>query len=163
MPSSRRDAAFKDVLQIETSHMRAERAAAPLRYASLHKRRRGPRTSAQQPKGLGVLRDWLLIDWSQLGLERALVRFPGEGRAQSDLIRQLGRVEGVCHIIECAHSGDVYALIVYGDHQEARELRAQLREFAGRMIWDTVISETQVPTIRAILGLARRAAVCVDL
>src|SRR2546423_544042 len=56
--------------------------------AGRHTRDRGSATSAER----AVFREWLLIAEAKLDLEVALLRFPGDGSHQADLLAALRRV-----------------------------------------------------------------------
>jgi hypothetical protein len=146
----------------------AVRADSALRAASRTKRRvpargrpgrkgAGP-TAAAHGQAQGIFREWLLVDESKLDLEAALIRFPGTGSRQNELIDGLGRTTGIRHVVETSRARDVYAIAVFAGPQARRELRAQLEELAAELIWEDVLWETQEPAIETWRNLAHRAA-----
>lgn len=142
------------------------RAVRGLKYEPSTRLRAGRHTSARvgtvRPEQ-AAFREWLLIHELRLDLEVAVVRFPGNGARQGDLIRALTDLPGVRHIIETAGVRDVLAIVVFSGPRERRDLQACLEEIAPRREWDDVLFETQEPTVRMWEALARRAAEAEDL
>ena len=165
IPSHAFDAYFKG-LGLRVRSDGAKRACRGLKYVPPTKRRAG-RSTAKRVGAVeldqAVFRDWLLVHELRLDLEVALVKFPGIGAHQGNLIRVLGQVAGVRHIIETAHVRDVFAIVVFSGPRERRELQARLEEVGERREWDDVLFETQEPTSRMWEDLARRAAATEDL
>lgn len=110
------------------------------------------------PAARGCFREWLLIDELRLSLEVALVRFPGAGSRQGELLAGLAATVGVRHVVETGHRRDVYAFVVFDGVQQRRELRARLEEFTKALEWDDVLFETHEPSIEMWRDLAHRAA-----
>jgi hypothetical protein len=119
--------------------------------------RHGKGTSAA-PSASGSFRDWTLVDELRLGLEIALVRFPGRGSRQDELLRGLSNTSGVRQILETARVRDVYAVLVFDGVHQRRALRARLEELTEDLEWDDVLYETHEPTAAMWRDLARRAA-----
>jgi hypothetical protein len=161
VPTGDYDTFFND-LKLAVRQAGALRAMRPLKYQPPAKQRAGRHTKDRRSAATAeraVFRDWLLIEEAKLDLEVALVRFPGDGSAQAELLAALRRVAGVRHIIETQRQRDLLALVVFQGVQRRRELRARLEEIAPRIEWDDVLFETQEPTRLLWKDLARRAAV----
>ena len=103
-----------------------------------------------------ALRGWQLVDERELGYKRALVRFPGEGARQADLLVALRRVSGVRQIIETRERRDVYAIVIFAPEEEDR-LLAKL-EGLGRCHWNGIGDEDHRPALRTWRTLLKRKA-----
>jgi plasmid stabilization system protein ParE len=136
------------------------RAMRPHRHQSPDKERacRKSETIEIRSGQRATFREWLLIDELALGLEVALVRFPGTGSRQHELLEGLERTPGVRHIIDRAHARDVYAVVLFQGARGRRELRARLEELAEAFFWDDVLWESQLPAIASWLSLAKESA-----
>ncbi|HAL27646.1 MAG TPA: hypothetical protein DCP25_13065 [Chloroflexi bacterium] len=151
------DAFFSDELGVIASRTGAEKAARPYRDVSERKLPRG--TAAVGPtRREPVLRDWLLIDEQRLDLETVLLRFPGDGRRQSDLLAMLNHLPGIRQVIETASRREVVAIAVFRDAQTKRRLRAALEEVAEHIIWEEVLTESHEPALRTWQVLTRAEA-----
>jgi hypothetical protein len=141
----------------------AVRAASEAKHRSTAKQRpgrkgassRAPTTTATT---ISAFREWLLIDELKLGLEVAIVTFPGDGAQQVELLNALRQTAGVRHIIETQRDRSIMAIVVFADAEHRRHLRAQFEELAERLYWDDVLYETQEPSILMWRDLAHRAA-----
>lgn len=142
----------------------ATRAASLRKQQSPTKVAPGRRPARRQTPRLDpVFREWLLIDEPRLGLELALLTFPGDGRRQTDLLEALRQTAGVRQIIETARKRDVVAIVLFAGPRERRDLRARLEEISHQIIWDDVISETHEPAPHTWRALALTAAAEEDL
>jgi len=103
-----------------------------------------------------VLRNWLLVDEPALGLRRALVRFPGEGARQADLIATLRRFRGVRQIFETRERRDVYAVVLHRPEEE--ETMVTALEGFGRCYWNGISLEEHEPAIESWASFLRRSA-----
>jgi hypothetical protein len=106
----------------------------------------------------GRVRDWILTDDIALDLEIAVVRFPGTGARQGDLLAALRGVNGVRHVLDLSHDRSVIAIVVFPDANHRRAIRAQLEEVSTSLEWDDVLFESQESTINTWRWLARAAA-----
>jgi hypothetical protein len=152
---------FFEELGLAVRQAGALRAQRPFKHHPPRKRRAGRNTHERSPAASqpdAAFREWLLIDELKLDLEVALVRIPGDGTKQTDLIGSLSRVAGVRHIVETQRDRDVWAFVVFDGARRRRELRAQLEELAPRLQWDDVLFETQAPMRLLWRDLAVRAA-----
>jgi hypothetical protein len=136
----------------------ASGAASLVKEQPLAKRRRGRQPSRRTAVLDAAVRDWLLIDELRLGIELAILRFPGDGTPQADLIRRLRATPGVRQLLETAHKRDVVAIVLFSGARGRQEVRAQVDEIAERVIWDDVLSETWDPAARTWRALALAAA-----
>jgi hypothetical protein len=153
--------AFFDELGLAVRQAGALRAQRPLRHHPERKRRAGRNTRVRSPAAPqpdATFREWLLIDELKLDLEVALVRFPGDGTRQTDLMAALCQVAGVRQIVETQRDRDIWAFVVFDGARRRRDLRARLEELAPRLQWDDVLFETQEPTRLLWRDLAVRTA-----
>src|SRR5690242_1849573 len=107
----------------------ARRAAFAARYRPPLLRSPGRRATSPSPdrKPAGTkFRDWLLIDELGLGLDLHLVRFPGDGRPQHELLRRLEELPGVRQIIDTGTDRTVYAVVTTNGPVHRRSVRAAL-------------------------------------
>ncbi len=143
----------------------SRRAATPYLEVSPHKKKRGPRAgSAVAAPRRTAIRGWLLVDEDKLGLEKALVRFPGNGRARPELRRALERLPAVRQVLELEHDRELVAVVVFADAEGRARVQAQLAELTtDARIWDGILRETQLPARQMWSDLARRAAQAEDL
>jgi hypothetical protein len=143
----------------------SRRAATPYLEVSPHKKKRGPaRAAAVAVPRRPAIREWLLVDESKLGLEKALVRFPGNGLARPELRRALERLAAVRQVLELEYDRELVAIVVFADAEARAALQAQLAELTtDARIWDGIIHETHLPARRLWSELARRAAAGEDL
>jgi len=149
---------FRDELGVAVGRNGAEAAAKPHRFESPHQKRRGSPAGPITRRD-SALRDWLLIDEQQLGLETALIRFPGDGRKQTQLIGMLDHLPGVRQVVETAPRREIVIVAVFSGARARQELRARLEEVAEQMIWDEILKETHVPSLVTWAALSREAAV----
>jgi hypothetical protein len=119
-------------------------------------RRAGEPLLHKAGKKSGALREWLLVDEHELGLEKATVRFPGAGERQQELLNALSQVAGVRQIIELERSFDILAIVVFQGRAERLDLQARLAELTPQRIWEDITSETSLPTV--LTWRARTAA-----
>jgi hypothetical protein len=139
----------------------ASRAGSKAKVRSGHRRRPGRKAAgghAVASSQSGTVRDSLAVNEIALGLELALVRFPGSGSRQSQLLANLKQAEGVRQIFETAHSRDVHAVVVFKGPRKRLELRARLEEFAHELFWDDVLFETSEPASATWQALTRDEA-----
>jgi hypothetical protein len=99
----------------------------------------------------------LLVEEHKLDLDTAVVRFPGVGKRQSDLLGKLLTVRGVRQILELATDRDLLVVVVFDGRSDRIRLRAELEELADSMTWEDIESETHRPAIATWKHLARRA------
>lgn len=156
------DQFFRTQLGVLVGQKSAARAATRVRGSSRSGEGRG-RPAKRGRRRKHVLRDWLLVDENELGLELALVRFPGSGRRQKELVEALGKLVGVRQIIETERSGDVLAIVMFSGLDVRRDLRARLEELSDRLFWDNVLSESHQPALATWRALATKAAVAEHL
>jgi hypothetical protein len=143
----------------------ALRAASPAKSHPATKLRPGRTARSATPAraASGSFREWLLVDELRLDLEVALIRFPGGGSRQDELLEGLATTAGVRQVVETARVRDVYAFVVFEGAQRRRELRARLEELAHALEWDDILFETHEPSIEMWRDLAYRAAEAEDL
>jgi hypothetical protein len=98
------------------------------------------------------------VDVIRLGLELSLVRFPGDGQRQAELLSFLKGLPGVVRVIETAHARDLVALLVTSDASSRRALRARIEEFSRRAIWDEVTLDSHDPEPATWRTLVQAAA-----
>lgn len=152
--------AFFQGLGLAVRRNGALRAMRPLRYQPPGKGLPGRKPSRPRRAGRRAgFRDWILIDESAVDVETALIRFPGTGARQTDLISALRTAVGVRQVFETAHKRDVYAMVLFRGRQERRRLRARLEELAEKIVWDDVLWETHESAIATWCDLARGSAI----
>jgi hypothetical protein len=152
---------FEAQLGVKIGRDGAEGAAARRRHPQPGKRKRGPIASAPQSPVQAedaALFDWLLVEEHKLGLDTALIRFPGVGKRQGELLGALSKVRGVRQILELSRERDIIAVVVFDGRDDRMRLRTELEEFAVAMVWEDIESETHRPAITAWKHLAQRAA-----
>jgi hypothetical protein len=98
------------------------------------------------------------VNEERLGVERALVRFPGKGRRQGALIAALKTCPGVRQVIELSAAGDVLAILLFRGPGDRKAVRSALEEMDRPMYWDDVVLEDHEPAISTWQRLLRRAA-----
>lgn len=148
-------------LRVRIGRDGAEHAAGLRRHPQPGKRARGPAPAQPQPVVRpedAALREWLLVEEHKLDLDSAMIRFPGSGRRQSDLLRGLDGVHGVRQVIELSEQRDVLAIVIFDGRDDRRRLRAELEELAWSMIWEDIESESHDPATATWKHLARHAA-----
>ena len=121
------------------------RAMRPHRHQSPEKGRAGRKSDTIEIRSSqrATFPEWLLIDELALGLEVARVRFPGDGSHQHELLDP-ERTPGVRHIIDTAHTRDVYAVLLFQGPRGRRELRARLEELAEAFFWNDALPGVSV-------------------
>jgi len=151
---------FFDRLGLVVGADGAQRAAAAVRYRSPWKRRAGRRGRApsEPPSVPPAFREWLLIDELRLDLDLHLVRFPGRGSRQTELLRTLRQLAGVRQVMETADDRAIFAVVITAGAGARRDLRARLEEVTDRMYWHEILFETHEPTMGTWEALAREAA-----
>jgi hypothetical protein len=161
-PPRDHDEFFRQEIGVAIGRDGAERAARPHRFESPRKKTRGT-PAGPVTRVDGALRDWLLVDEQRLGLETALIRFPGDGRKQTELLDILKALPGIRQVVETAPRREIVVIAVFRDAQARRDLRAQLEEVAGRILWEEILEETHTPALATWAALARGAAVTEQL
>lgn len=158
-PDRAHDQYFRQ-LGLRISGRGARRAAEGYLVQSPHKNAPGPTsvTPQRRRRRRRALRPWLLVNEHALGLETALVRFPGSGQRQDHLRRALERLPGVRHVIELQRDRELLAVVVFSGVAERLALQAQLEEIAEVRIWDDISYETLEPSVRTWIDRAKRAA-----
>jgi hypothetical protein len=152
------DGYFRE-LGIKITGRGARRAAEGHLYLSPHKRRRGRQSESMATAPSDeLIREWWLVDEARLGLEKAVVRFPGEGNARVELRRRLERIAAVRQIVELEHDRELVAVVVFSGAEERVALQAQLSEIAEVRIWDDILYETHLPALSLWRERAYRAA-----
>lgn len=104
-----------------------------------------------------IMRDWVLVDESALGLRVVLFRLSNDGLPQRQLLADLRDVRGVRQIIETSADRELLAVAVVRGIEHARDMRARFEELApGRSVrMDFVEFETHEPAIATWLDLAK--------
>lgn len=157
---------YATVLRVKIGRTSAEEAAKRRRHEQPGRRRRGP-ASADPPAPVlpenAALRGWLLVEEHKLNLSTAMIRFPGAGARQGELLRDLARVRGVRQLFELSERADVIAIVIYDGEEDRQRLRAELGELVDSMIWEGVESESHSPAADTWQHLAQRAASSEDL
>ncbi len=151
------DRFFREGLRVLVGQKSAARAATRTRGSS-RSTEGGERTATRRARRKPPFRDWVLVDENRLGFELAVVRFPGQGGRQKELVKALKKVVGVRQIIETEESGDVLAILIFAGLEQRRDLRARLEELSERFFWENVLSETHEPALVTWQELARTAA-----
>jgi hypothetical protein len=155
---------FLRALGLKITARGSRRAATPHLELSPHKKKRGPQHGSETvPRRRAAIRGWLLIDEGKFGLDKALVRFPGNGQARPELRRALERLPAVRQVFELEHDRELVVVVVFSGVEGRTGVQAELAELAGGRIWDGVLYETQLPARRMWSDLARRAAEREDL
>jgi hypothetical protein len=151
---------FFEGLGLKITATGARRAATRFLEASPHKKKRGPASgSGLLRPGRPAIRSWLLVDEARLGLEKALVRFPGGGQSRSGLRRALERLPAVRQVFELEHDRELVAVVIFRNADERATLQAQLAELTtDARIWDGIVHEARLPACRMWSHLAQRAA-----
>lgn len=119
-----------------------------------------PRASDPPPRThSGTLRPWLLVDEPRMGIERALVRFPGAGRRRPDLLELLRQTPGVRQLVELRTGPkDIVAVMLFQDTRDRERLEAVIEAEEVPYEWDEIRSEDHEPALGTWRFLVRRAA-----
>jgi hypothetical protein len=156
VPSDGRTAYFREELGLVIGHNAAAKASMPHRAPQTRKGNPG-RPGARNPKESNAIRDWLLVDEARLGIQKVLLRFPGDGSEQQALKEALQRTPGIRQVFETGHARDVFAMALLSPSADRRIFRARIEEIATRFYWEDVLEESHESAIGTWRALAREA------
>ncbi len=133
-----RDAWLRDELQVRLRSNGLDRAAARVRDA---------------------ITPWLLVDERSLSgdLDKALVVFPGVGRARPGLIAALRSTQALRHLIVTRSRRDVICVLLF-ERRERDRLFATLEGLEEAFVWEEVLDEDRRAEVDVWVGLTKRMA-----
>ena len=133
-----------------------ERAVGPIRAESPLKGQRG-RPGRRRAKKAPVVRDWLLVDETALGVRKMIYRLPNDGMSQPGLIDAVQELEGVRQILETGSDRELIVIALLADDAGAHALRAEIERLAPErsVRMDAVEYEDHQPSVRTWRTLAR--------
>lgn len=107
----------------------------------------------------GALRPWLIVDEPALGLglEKAVVVFPGSGRARPALLDALRRTGAVRQLLVMRSRRDVIAVLVFAS-TEKQALFAEVESASEPFVWEDLFEEDREIEADMWLALTHRAA-----
>ena len=107
----------------------------------------------------GSTAPWLLVDERDISedVDKALVVFPGSGRARPELIDALYATQALRQVIVSRSRRDVICMLLFARH-ERDELFATLEGLGEAFVWEEVLDEDRRTEVDAWMGLARRMA-----
>ncbi len=104
-------------------------------------------------------RPWLIVDELalNLGLEKAVVVFPGSGRARPNLLEALRQTRAVRQILVMRSRRDVIAVLVFPSVD--KETLFMKIELAGEpFVWEELLEDDRIVEAEMWFALMRRAA-----
>lgn len=133
-----RDAWLRDELHVRLRSNGLDRAAARVRDA---------------------ITPWLLVDERGVSdeLEKALVVFPGAGRARPELIADLRSTQALRQLIVTRSRRDIICVLLF-ERRERNGLFSTLEGVGEAFVWEDVLAEDRRTEANAWAGLTRRMA-----
>lgn len=109
-----------------------------------------------------ALRPWLIVEERQLDLEKALVVFPGAGRARPELTRFLRDTGAVRQLFVMRSRRDVICVLVF-ERADKDALFATIETTGEAFAWEELIEDDRTVEAEMWMALMQRAAMREEL
>jgi hypothetical protein len=104
-----------------------------------------------------ALRPWLIVEERQLGLEKALVVFPGAGRARPELTKSLRETGAVRQLFVMRSRRDVISVLVF-EPADKDALFATIEAMGEAFAWEELIEDDRTVEAEMWMALMQQAA-----